>query len=311
MSGYLEFNIREFDMNRVGKNRVAIFIGKRHTGKSILVLDYLYHNQDIPMGTCVSPTDEYNKTFSGKIPEMFIHEDFTPELLEKFVHRQKIITKRKESDPAYRNIDHRAFLIFDDCLYDSKNWVNDKNIRFIFMNGRHVGITFLLTMQYLLGIPPSLRSNVDFIFICKETKTSIKKKLFEYYAGMFPTFEMFNQVLDECTKDYGCLVIDNTTASAKLEDQVFWYKADIKNLNNFKLCDDMFWSAPQKNEIYDQDDELAPKPQYQRFANSRNKQQFNIHRLQKHDELDDSPPSTTRNNNRPLRKDFNPNRLYR
>jgi len=179
MGDFLEFNIREFDMNQIGDNKVIIFIGKRHTGKSILVLDYLFHNQDLPMGTCVSPTDEYNKTFSGKIPDMFIHEEFTPELLEKFVHRQKVITKRKENDPSYKKVDHRAFLIFDDCLYDAGNWVNDKNIRFIFMNGRHVGITFLITMQYLLGIPPQLRANVDYIFICKETKTTIKKKLYQ------------------------------------------------------------------------------------------------------------------------------------
>jgi len=306
--GFVEFNIRQFDMSKVGKNRVICCIGKRHTGKSVLVLDYLYHNQDIPLGSCVSPTDEYNKTFSGKIPDMFIHEEYNADLLEKFVHRQKIITKRRENDPSYKNIDHRAFLIFDDCLSDAKAWINDKNIKFLFYNGRHIGITFILTMQYLLGIPPSLRSNIDFIFICKETKTTNKKKLYEYYAGLFPTYDMFSQVLDECTKDYGCLVIDNTTSSDKLEDQAFWYKADITKLKNFKLCDEMFWSAPAKNEIYDQpEDELAPKPNYQRYSNSRNKSQFNIHRLQKQD--DDYSTSNNRSNTN-FKKDFNPQRLY-
>jgi len=280
MGDYLEFNIKEFDMSKIGENKVVIFIGKRHTGKSILVLDYLYHHQDIPIGTCVSPTDEYNKTFAGKIPAMFIHEEFTPDLLEKFVHRQKVITKRKENDPSYKGVDARSFLIFDDCLYDSKSWVNDKNIKFIFMNGRHVGITFLLTMQYLLGIPPSLRANVDYIFICKETKTSVKRKLFEYYAGMFPTFEMFNQVLNECTKDYGSLVIDNTTTSDKLEDQVFWHKADLSVLDNFKLCDDIFWKAEVKDVIKDDEDELHKPVNYSKFGTTRNKTQFNVHRLQ-------------------------------
>lgn len=307
MSGLLEFNIRQFDMSQIGDNKVIIFIGKRHTGKSVLVLDYLYHNQDIPMGTCVSPTDEYNKTFAGKIPEMFIHEDFTPELLEKFVHRQKIITKRKENDNEYRGVDHRAFLIFDDCLYDAKNWVNDKNVRFIFMNGRHVGITFLLTMQYLLGIPPNLRANVDYIFVCKETKTTIKRKLYDYYAGMFPTFEMFNQVLNECTKDYGCLVIDNTTTSDKLEDQVFWYRADLTHLNKFKLCDEMFWEAPVKNEIYDDKDEMVRQPDYYKYGARRNRSQFNVHRLHGggNEDKQGLPKGFKKNN------DFNPQLLYR
>ncbi len=289
----IEFDIREFDMSQIGDNKIIIFIGKRHTGKSLLVLDYLYYNQDIPMGTCVSPTDEYNKTFSGKIPDIFIHEEYTPELLEKFVHRQKIVTKRKRTDPKYLNIDNRAFLIFDDCLFDAKNWINDRNMRFIFMNGRHVGITYLLTMQYLLGIPPSLRANVDYIFLCKETKISSKKKLYEYYAGMFPSFEMFSQVLDECTKEYGCLVIDNTTTSDKLEDQVYWYRADTSKLNSFRLCDEVFWSAPAKTQIYEDKDELDQQPRFQ-AAKSRSAN-FNIHRMKKTDRRTDESHLTNYN----------------
>lgn len=303
MGDYLEFNIEEFDMNQVGDNKVLIFIGKRHTGKSVLAVDYLYHNQDFAIGTCISPTDEYNKTFHGKVPSMFIHEEFTSELLEKFVHRQKIITKRKENDPKYSKVDNRAFLIMDDCLYDAKNWTNDKNIRFIFMNGRHVGITFLVTMQYLLGIPPNLRSNVDYIFICKETKNNIKKKLYEYYAGMFPNYEMFNQILNECTKEYGCLVIDNTTTSDKLEDQVFWYRADPSKHKSFKLCDEMFWRAsPKPNIVEDNHNEMNMRPNYDRYrGGGRSKPNFNIHRMQKN-----SKSNYDQNHN----ASYNPDLLY-
>ena len=52
------------------------------------------------------------------------------------------------------NIDPRAFLILDDCLYD-QSWVKDVNIRSLFMNGRHYKILFILTMQFALGIPPN------------------------------------------------------------------------------------------------------------------------------------------------------------
>lgn len=279
MSG-IEFNIREFDIGKIGDNKIIIFIGKRNTGKSVLLLDYLYHNQDIPMGTCVSPTAEFNQAFLNKIPDIFIHEDYTAELIEKFVTRQKNITKKKKDNPKYKNIDERAFLIFDDCLHDAKDWIKDQNIKFIFFNGRHVGITFLLTMQYALGIPPNFRTNVDYIFICKETKITIKKKLYDYYAGMFPTFDMFSQVLDEITKDYGCMVIDNTTQSARLEDQVFWYKADVNRLKHFKLCDDIFWNTPSKTQIYDEDEDVDRVQNVSRFVPKRGKINYNIHRLQ-------------------------------
>lgn len=279
MSG-IEFNIREFDISKIGDNKIIVFIGKRNTGKSILLLDYLYNNQDIPMGTCVSPTAEFNHAFTGKIPDIFIHDDYTPELIEKFVTRQKNITKKQKENPKYKNIDPRAFLIFDDCLHDAKDWIKDTNIKFIFFNGRHVGITFLLTMQYALGIPPGFRTNVDYIFICKETKITIKKKLYDYYAGMFPSFDMFSQVLDEITKDYGCMVIDNTTQSARLEDQVFWYKADISRLKNFKLCDDIFWNTPAKTQIYDENEDVDRAQNVTRYVPKRNKINYNVHRLQ-------------------------------
>lgn len=298
-----EFNIREFNMSQVGDNRIVIFIGKRGSGKSKAVLDYLYHNQDLPMGTCISPTEEFNNTFTGKIPSIFLHEEYSQELVQKFVHRQKVIAKRMKKDPKYRNIDPRAFLIFDDCLYDAKNWINDRNIRFIFMNGRHVHITFLLTMQYLLGIPPSLRDNVDFIFIFKESKLSTKRKLYEYYAGMFPTFEMFSKVLDECTKDHGCLVIDNRTTSDKLEDQVFWFRADVNKIKNFRLCDDAFWRKQPKTQLYlDNKDTLEHNVDYNKIMRP-SKYSINVNKLNQN--------GSSNNHNQPNYQHYDPKFEYR
>lgn len=291
MSDNIDFNIREFDMNQIGDSKIIIFIGKRNSGKSVLVVDYLYHNQDLPMGTCISATDEYNQTFKGIIPDMFIHDEYSSELIDKVVYRQKWITRKGNDDREYADVDHRAFLIFDDLAFDNSRWINDPNIKFIFMNGRHVGITFLITMQYLLGIPPSLRTNVDYIFLCRETKITMKKKLYEHYAGMFPDFQMFCQVLDECTKDFGCLVIDNVTKSDKLEDQVFWYKADISKHKNFRLCDEVFWSVPEKKEIMDDPAGEDYEAHSRRRGGpgtrtSRSKVKWNVKRLREHEEQD-------------------------
>jgi len=43
---------------------------------------------------------------------------------------------------------------------------------------------------------------------------------------MFPSFDFFCNVMDQCTENYECLVINNNAKSNKLEDQVFWYKAE-------------------------------------------------------------------------------------
>ena len=55
-------------------------------------------------------------------------------------------------------------------------------------------------MQYPLGIPPALRTNVDYVFILRENIMSNRKRIYENYASMFATFEAFCSVLDSCTK---------------------------------------------------------------------------------------------------------------
>jgi hypothetical protein len=142
------------------------------------------------------------------------------------------------------NIDPRLFLLLDDCIYD-QSWVKDKNVRSLFMNGRHYKILFIITMQYALGIPPNLRTNVDFIFILRENFVNNRKRLYEHYAGMFPTFEMFCQVMDQCTENFECLVINNNAKSNKLEDQVFWYKA--ADHDDFKLGAQEYWDYAAQN----------------------------------------------------------------
>ena len=52
-------------------------------------------------------------------------------------------------------------------------------------DGRHYKMLFLLTMQYALGVPPNLRTNIDYVF-SRENYVSNRKRLYEHYAGMFP-----------------------------------------------------------------------------------------------------------------------------
>ena len=141
-------------------------------------------------------------------------------------------------------VDPRAFLILDDCLYDN-TWAKDKWMRSVFMNGRHYKLLFLLTMQYALGVPPNLRTNIDYIFILRENYVSNRKRLYEHYAGMFPNFDMFCQVMDQCTENFECLVINNNAKSNKLEDQVFWYKAEKRP--DFRIGSQQFWDYSEKN----------------------------------------------------------------
>ena len=256
MSGS-KLRLRKFDIKSIKSDKVVVFIGKRDTGKSFLVKDLLYYHKDLPLGTVISGTEAANAFYGNMIPSLFIHDAYTPQIISNALRRQRMVIKQINKENAKygsSNIDPRAFLILDDCLYD-QSWVRDENIRNLFMNGRHFKMMFIITMQYALGVPPNLRTNIDYVFILRENLMNNRKRLYEHYAGMFPTFDIFCQVMDACTEDFHCLVINNNAKSNKLEDQVFWYKADPHS--EFKIGAEEFWKHHNNNfnDGYDSDED--------------------------------------------------------
>ena len=271
----MNLELKKFDMKNIKFNSqkasgpVIVLIGRRDTGKSFLVRDLLYYHQDIPIGTVISGTEAGNGFYSSMVPKLFIHDEYNTAIIENILKRQKMVIKqiKKEKDAYGRsNIDGRAFVILDDCLYDN-TWSRDKLMRLLFMNGRHWKIMLVITMQYPLGVPPNLRTNIDYTFILREPYIANRKRIYENFAGMFPTFESFCQVMDQCTENYECLVVSNNAKSNKLEDQIFWYKASPHK--DFKLGSKEFWDMSK--DIGSDDEEESYDP-----SNSRKGPRINV-----------------------------------
>jgi hypothetical protein len=254
-----KFNMKNIKFNLEGSNGpVIVLIGRRDTGKSFLVRDMLFHHQDIPIGTVISGTEAGNGFYGKLVPKLFIHDEYNTAIIENILKRQKIVIRQiKKEKKAYgkSSIDARAFVILDDCLYDN-TWSRDKLMRLLFMNGRHWKIMLVITMQYPLGVPPNLRTNIDYTFILREPYLTNRKRIYENFAGMFSTFESFCQVMDQCTENYECLVISNNTKSNRLEDQIFWYKATSHG--EFRLGAKEFWEMSKG--LGSDDDEEAYDP---------------------------------------------------
>jgi hypothetical protein len=260
----MTLELKKFDMKTISfkpnesKGPVVVLIGRRDTGKSFLVRDLLYYHQDIPIGVVVAGTEEGNGFYGKMVPKLFIHNEYNTAIVENILKRQKSVLKqiKKEMETFKRStIDPRAFVILDDCLYDG-TWTRDKMMRLLFMNGRHWKIMLIITMQYPLGIPPNLRTNIDYVFILREPYMTNRKRIWENYASMFPTLESFCAVMDQTTENYECLVINNNAKSNKLNDQIFWYKAE--NHPDFKLGSKEFWEISKGMGSDDEDEAYDP-----------------------------------------------------
>ena len=260
----MTLELKKFDMKSISfkpnenKGPVIVLIGKRDTGKSFLVRDLLFYQQDIPIGTVISGTEEGNGFYGKMVPKLFVHNEYNTAIIENILKRQRTVLKQiKREMETYKRttIDPRAFVILDDCLYDN-TWARDKMMRLLFMNGRHWKVMLVITMQYPLGIPPNLRTNIDYVFILRENYIANRKRIYENYAGMFPTFESFAQVMDQCTENFECLVIHNNSKSNKLHDQVFWYKADSHG--DFKLGSKEFWELSKDLKDDEEEEQYDP-----------------------------------------------------
>lgn len=225
------------------------------THNSWLVRDIFYHHKHIPSGIVFSGTEEANPFFGEFIPDCFIHEEYEAEIIEKIMNKQKkrIKDAKRSGVESGKTPANNVFIVFDDMLADAQNWKNDKIIKEIFFNGRHYNFLFILTMQYALAIPPGLRGNIDYVFVFNEPSIKNRRKIYEDYAAMIPSFDHFCNILDACTQNHECLVIKTSGNSSNLQDNIFWYKAEAHK--DFRVGHYKLWKYHNKhyNQNYEED----------------------------------------------------------
>lgn len=237
------YNIQKFDFNTMYTSSCINIIGKRASGKSTLCKDIIQHKN--PTETFIFTQVQHDQEFyKDVVPNTHIINDTYDQFsnnIEKVVNILKnkvnITQKYNEkvgcyNDPEY--IKNKYLIVIEDSMFWDTQLFKDKNIHNLFMNWRNLHTSLILLTQYSLSIPPVLRTNIDYTFIFKDNNITNRKKIHEHYAGMIPTFELFATIMNDCTKNYESIVIDNTTNSDKVEDIVFGYKVNCELPNTKK-----------------------------------------------------------------------------
>jgi hypothetical protein len=234
------YKITQFDPSKAKTNCVWLLIGPRNTGKSVLLKDLLYktrHNYDF--GMAMTKTVSTVKMLKEFLPHKLI---FTKGYDFEFGERFLITSARLVENGKIR----KNVLILDDCMFDNKV-MKTKTQKDLHLNGRHYQTSIFNTTQYCMIIPNDIRTNIDYIFALRENINANKKRLFEYFFGLFPSYAAFNKVFTACTANYGCLVIDKTKASSSIKECIFWYVADPE-IPKFKIGKSIFFTLSAKVE---------------------------------------------------------------
>lgn len=270
-----EYNIKRFDVSKMDTTRSVLLIGGSGVGKSLATTSLLYHNRDIPAGIVMSGTEEGDPYWSRFVPDLFIYNGWEPNKLEELIDIQK--RKKKAIEGIEHNIEYcrrngrmqdvaqlqirkkkeetamRKFVIIDDCMFQS-GISRTETLRKVFMNGRHWNIFVMLTIQYCMGLDIALRGNAGYVFVCREPIISYRRKIYESFVGMLPSFAVFERVMDSCTQNYEILVLDRTNKSTNPNDVLFWYKAQPSY--SFRIGSEKLWQYHRDHYDKDHDERL-------------------------------------------------------
>eukprot|EP00899_Mesostigma_viride_P012222 jgi/Mesvir1/20/Mv19998-RA.1 len=256
----MDLQLRRFDPSTIGDDKVVCIVSKRGGGKTTLATDIMYHKRNIPSGIVMSGTEGSNKHWQNYVPALFVYNCFSRPALQAIIKNQKRNARNGKAKSC--------FVVLDDCIYD-RTVMRDPCIREIALNGRHMNIFLLFISQYSMDVTPDIRSNIDYVFALRENIIMNRERLYRNFFGVIPTFEAFCEILDQCTRNYECLVVDHTSESNKIEDVIFWYKATPRP--SFKIGSPSFWHYGKENydPKYDSDSDNETSEGKMRRINTR------------------------------------------
>jgi len=220
----------------IGGSKVAI-IGKPGSGKSVLIRHLLHSKQHlIPAGLVISGSEDTNMFYSKIFPTLFIYNEYRKEIIENVIKRQKLA---KQYLPNAWMV-----LVLDDCMADTSAFNNPLLVG-LFKNSRHWNMLTILANQYVFDLKPENRTMLDGVFIFRDPIKENRKKLYNNFASIIPSINIFNQLMDELTNDFTCIYINNQIQSNVWTDCVFWFKAEQTPQFTFG-CDDYIHFSEQR-----------------------------------------------------------------
>lgn len=224
------YELRQWDPTTMCKSAIVILQGKKASGKSTALRNLMWIKHPyIQNVTVFSETSELNSWFEDHMPLEYVHNHVNLEQIKKYIEFYKQTFKGMSELEQIEmrksgKMDH--LYIFDDVTASAASWRSHPAIGALATQSRWLCTDVWVAAQNIIaGVPPSLREAADYTLIFRHSKPHERKQLFDHYSGGIPNLSVFNQLMDQLTEDYECMVINNNATSNKLEDIVHYWKA--------------------------------------------------------------------------------------
>jgi len=220
----MDIALSKLDLNKVYDFSVIFVFGGKASGKSWFIKDLLWHKQCIPHGTIIA--DNHSDFYNNFIPNITVHNEYTynSNILAECIKRQSDL--RTQFQETRIRSDRRTFVVLDMCLHDSK-WVHDRCVKPLIFLSQTFELLPIVALENARQIPPILYANFDYVFVFRIDDITERMRIYQRCSvRCIITFDVFCQLLDKYTTDYGCLVIYVGSRSKTIENCLFWYKAN-------------------------------------------------------------------------------------
>ena len=198
------------------KNKTIMLLGMRGSGKSNM-LKYLVGLSKDEFKTIflISPTEQINKFYAGLIKPENIFSNYDEVWTEALMKKMTETNTDKSSNEA-----SHILLILDDCIADV-NFNKSKFLKALFVRGRHLSISIIVTSQYINALPPIIRSNCDFIAVSQINTQGLDLLVNEYRFGCIDK-AAFKKLYYKNTSNYGFLLINcNCCSNNENIDEIY------------------------------------------------------------------------------------------
>ena len=186
-------------------NSTIVLCGRRKSGKSRLLRYILAKNKHLFKAIfCICPTESILPFYKDFIKKENIFESYSEKWTEKLIEKMTKLNADKSDKEA-----SHVLLILDDVAADH-NFHASKSFRKIFVRGRHLKITIIITAQYPYMIPPVARVNADYMIVGQMNQQSLEIITSEYLAGDMNRKD-FIQMYHDSTSNYNFLIINNNS----------------------------------------------------------------------------------------------------
>lgn len=279
MSGK-KLKIKSYNLKNLRTPSTFALFGKHGTGKTSIEKWILYYlKNQTRLGLVISETAEKSGDFDNIIPNTLIWGSYNSEKIAKLIKNQKTLRYFKETikHKKYVNKEIRAVVVMDDILGDP-TWAKDKGIKEMFFNGRHLRISLIMGIQEVMGLKKRFRGDLDYTIITKLTTEQAKEDVYKYYwNSSFGDKKDCINIINECTKGYNALIIDQkkVATASSIRDCVYYLKLPDpeKFLPKFRIGSKIIWYLHSKayNKHWERDEIFSDRrSRYKKYNPSSN-----------------------------------------